>query len=157
MCFSTSKSFQFIHNFLRFRSSYPRPLPIVMPWLLVLVADKVVLPRLVVLELGRYGRHCESWADWAVFLTRAPGWLFHIVGQWLTGFKLLGIPYLVGKIKFKLLFQGPLAKWVHIPPKTNGCLPKMMAWKRWLLLNMAIWGIYVKFLGCRGWHTTQLY
>ena len=26
-------------------------------------------------------------------------------------FKLLGIPYLVGKIKFKLLFQGPLAKW----------------------------------------------
>ena len=25
-------------------------------------------------------------------------------------FKLLGITYLVGKIKFKLLFQGPLAK-----------------------------------------------
>ena len=25
-------------------------------------------------------------------------------------FKLLGIPYLVGKIKFKLFFQGPLAK-----------------------------------------------
>ena len=25
-------------------------------------------------------------------------------------FELLGIPYLVGKIKFKLFFQGPLAK-----------------------------------------------
>ena len=25
-------------------------------------------------------------------------------------FKLLGIPYFVGKIKFKLFFQGPLAK-----------------------------------------------
>ena len=33
----------------------------------------------------------------------------YFLGQWLT-FKLLGIPYLVGKIKFKLLFQGPLAK-----------------------------------------------
>ena len=27
-----------------------------------------------------------------------------------SGFKLFGIPYFVGKIKFKLLFQGPLAK-----------------------------------------------
>ena len=36
--------------------------------------------------------------------------MFHLLGQWLTGFKLLGITYLVGKIKFKLLFQGPLAK-----------------------------------------------
>ena len=27
-------------------------------------------------------------------------------------FQLFGITYLVGKIKFKLLFQGPLAKWV---------------------------------------------
>ncbi len=26
----------------------------------------------------------------------------------------LGMPYLVGKIKFKLLFQGPLAKWAYI-------------------------------------------
>ena len=34
------------------------------------------------------------------------------------------------------------------PRKTNGWLPKMMAWKRWLLLNVAILGIYVKFLGC---------
>ena len=33
----------------------------------------------------------------------------HLLGQWLN-FKLLGITYLVGKIKFKLLFQGPLAK-----------------------------------------------
>ena len=26
----------------------------------------------------------------------------------------------------------------------------MMVWKRLLLLNMAIFGIYVKFLGCKG-------
>ena len=34
-----------------------------------------------------------------------------LLGQWLN-FKLFGITYLVGKIEFKLLFQGPLAKWV---------------------------------------------
>ena len=33
----------------------------------------------------------------------------YLLGQWLN-FKLFGITYLVGKIKFKLLFQGPLAK-----------------------------------------------
>ena len=32
------------------------------------------------------------------------------LAKWLT-FKLFGITYLRGKIKFKLLFQGPLAKW----------------------------------------------
>ena len=32
-----------------------------------------------------------------------------LLGQWLN-FKLFGITYLVGKMKFKLLFQGPLAK-----------------------------------------------
>ena len=34
-----------------------------------------------------------------------------LLGQWLN-FKLFGITYLVGKIKFKLFFQGPLAEWV---------------------------------------------
>ena len=29
------------------------------------------------------------------------------------------------------------------PPKTNGWIPKMMVWERWLLLNMAIFGIYM--------------
>ena len=33
-----------------------------------------------------------------------------LLSQWLTGFKLLGIPYLVGKIKFNVFCQGPLAK-----------------------------------------------
>ena len=33
----------------------------------------------------------------------------YFLGQWLN-FKLFGITYLVGKIKFKLFFQGPLAK-----------------------------------------------
>ena len=36
--------------------------------------------------------------------------MYDLLGQWLN-FQLLGITYLVGKIKFKLLFQGPLAKW----------------------------------------------
>ena len=40
------------------------------------------------------------------------GWFrwFSLLGQWLN-FKLFGITYLVGKRKFKLFFQGPLAKW----------------------------------------------
>ena len=33
-----------------------------------------------------------------------------LLGQW-PNFKLFGITCLVGKIKFELLFQGPLAKW----------------------------------------------
>ena len=37
--------------------------------------------------------------------------LHYRLSQWLT-FKLLGITCLVGKIKFKLLFHGPLAEWV---------------------------------------------
>ena len=38
-----------------------------------------------------------------------------LLGQWLTGFELLGIPYLVGKIKFKLFFSGSrTAKWVLV-------------------------------------------
>ena len=36
--------------------------------------------------------------------------LYTLLGQWLN-FKLFGITYLVGKIKFKLFFQGPLAEW----------------------------------------------
>ena len=38
----------------------------------------------------------------------------HSLSQWLT-FKLLGIPCLVGQIKFKLLFHGPLAEEVRDP------------------------------------------
>ena len=41
------------------------------------------------------------------YLVNGVYWL----GEWLN-FKLFGITYLVGKIKFKLFFQGPLAKWV---------------------------------------------
>ena len=29
-------------------------------------------------------------------------------------FQLFGITYLMEKIKFKLLFQGPLAKWIYM-------------------------------------------
>ena len=38
--------------------------------------------------------------------------------------------------------------WNYIPPKKLTWIPKMMVWKRWLPLNMAIFGIYVKFLAC---------
>ncbi len=37
----------------------------------------------------------------------------NLLGQWLN-FKLFGITYLVGKVKFKLFFQGPLAEWVKL-------------------------------------------
>ncbi len=42
-------------------------------------------------------------------------WLTTTKLTWpMANFKLLGITYLVGKIKFKLLFQGPLAKWEKV-------------------------------------------
>ena len=37
----------------------------------------------------------------------------YLLGQWLNC-KLFGITYLEGKIRFKLILQGPLAKWVYI-------------------------------------------
>ena len=42
-----------------------------------------------------------------------------------SGFKLLGIPYLVGKIKFKLFFQGPGRLSELSKGKTNSllCIP----------------------------------
>ena len=42
----------------------------------------------------------------------------------LLNFKLFGITYLVGNIKFKLLFQGPLAKW----EKTSSSQPTNQQW-----------------------------
>ncbi len=49
------------------------------------------------------------------FLQKPPRIIIYIysLSQWLN-FKLFGITYLVGKIKFKLFFQGPLAEWVYI-------------------------------------------
>ena len=41
--------------------------------------------------------------------TTFPKGSLNLLGQWLN-FKLFGITYLVGKIKFKLFFQGPLAE-----------------------------------------------
>ena len=38
--------------------------------------------------------------------------------------------------------------WKKIYPRKLTWIPKIMVWKRWFLLNMAILGIYVKFLGC---------
>ena len=52
-------------------------------------------------RLGLEGKHVKSY----VYLIDEHTYLAN--GQ---PFKLLGITYLVGKIKFKLLFQGPLAK-----------------------------------------------
>ena len=47
-------------------------------------------------------------ANFQVSSDQARPWLF-LLGHWLN-FKLFGITYFVGKIKFKLLFHGPLAK-----------------------------------------------
>ena len=35
----------------------------------------------------------------------------------------------------------------ELHPRKLTWIPKMMVWKRWFLLNMAIFGIYVGFLG----------
>ena len=45
----------------------------------------------------------NAWKKWMVMN------MLYLLGQWLN-FKLFGITYLVGKIKFKLFFQGPLAE-----------------------------------------------
>ena len=55
--------------------------------------------------------HAQNyWAIWTYQWVKH-GWLDnHLLSQWPTGFKLLGITYLVGKIEFELFFHGPLAK-----------------------------------------------
>ena len=63
---------------------------------------------------------------------------FILLSQWLSGFKLLGIPYLVGKRKFKLLFQGLLAKSVLQPGKYNltACLSFILVvWEGRFVMN----------------------
>ena len=42
----------------------------------------------------------------------------NLLSQWLN-FQLFGITYLVGKIKFKLFFQGPLAEWDNYSSNNN--------------------------------------
>ena len=47
----------------------------------------------------------------------------------------------------------PIVSWLwttaHVlHPRKLTWIPKMMVWKRWFLLNMAIFGIHVIFLGC---------
>lgn len=37
----------------------------------------------------------------------------------------------------------------HLHPRKLAWIPNMMVWKTWLLLSMAIFGIYLKFLGCK--------
>ena len=39
---------------------------------------------------------------------------------------------------------------IRLDPRKLTWIPKMMVWKRWFLLNMAFFGIYVKFLGGSG-------
>ncbi len=38
--------------------------------------------------------------------------------------------------------------YMYIHPGKLTWIPKMMIWKMYLILNMVIFGIYVKFLGC---------
>ena len=47
----------------------------------------------------------EAFSPFAKSLARLMGFYFDLLGQWLN-FKLFGITYLVGKIKFKLFFGG---------------------------------------------------
>ena len=48
--------------------------------------------------------YSESWGTVSILMST-----LHSLSQWLN-FQLFGITYLVGKIKFKLFFQGPLAE-----------------------------------------------
>ena len=65
-----------------------------------------------------------------------------LLGQWLN-FKLFGITYLVGKIKFKLFFQGPLAKWVGFRASILG------TWNVWWLKSNYSMVIPMLFPWCR--------
>ena len=55
-----------------------------------------------------------------------------LLSQWLNGLKLFGIPYLVGKIKFKLFFQGPLGKWDGEQKKMQETKGNKTSKKTWL-------------------------
>ena len=74
--------------------------------------------------LGTWKFPWKGWSFWSgfgLFRWFCPwfSWIWgypletNLLGQWLN-FKLFGITYLVGKIKFKLFFQGPLAEWANI-------------------------------------------
>ena len=66
-------------------------------------------------SLGWHKEMVEAGGVSEVVTVRFGAYEGDLLGQWLS-FKLFGITYLVGKIKFKLLFQGPLAKWVNSSP-----------------------------------------
>ena len=47
-------------------------------------------------------------------------------------------------------------RWIKTPENYHGGAQNYVPWKRWLLLNMAIFGIYVKFLGCNSYLITWI-
>ena len=55
-----------------------------------------------------------------------------LLGQWLN-FKLFGITYLVGTIKFKFFFQGPLAEWVGFHRFSTNLVSQFLAHQCWLV------------------------
>ena len=66
------------------------------------MADQEKQSLLEALEVKRQQREQESQAQERMLQQLKAG--ENLLGQWLN-FKLFGITYLVGKIKFKLLFQ----------------------------------------------------
>ena len=66
-------------------------------------------------------------------------WNLNLLCQWLN-FKLFGITFWVGKIKFELLLQGPLAKWVKyfwIFWSTLTCpLLTTTSWTKWTSVDL---------------------
>ena len=66
------------------------------------------------------------------------GWLLLATRSQHVHFFLRVMPYKVMKKDFT-------------PRKTNSRIPKMMAWKMYLLSNMAILGIYIRFQGVFDW------
>ena len=84
------------------------------------------------------------WKSWPL-ATSTPEIPFFLLSQWLNKLELLGITYLVGKIKFKLFFQGPLAEWVLCPPKLGRDFEVIFE-KLLILLRESVFS-FQKFLG----------
>ena len=62
---------------------------------------------------------------------------------------LFGITYIVGKIKFKLLFQGPLAKWVCFVGNKGSCFEKSSTWPKKISRTVWPWHVFFAWFMCR--------
>ena len=91
--------------------------------------------------LGWLGKTRPSCGCSSCFSSYVPGWciviITYLLGQWLNFTAFLELHILVGKMKFKLLFQGPLAKWAYYyyycycHPSFHSSSPRVENGSRW--------------------------